>query len=100
MICSHNYTMVLTLVCGFFIGQKDTITIISDGSDGDRSNDTIKVEEPPSKKSEANFSYIFFYCVCASAQKYCSCLCFSFSPSLQIFGRAARRFFCVCYRGY
>ena len=55
--------MILTLACGFFIGEKDTITIISDDSYGDRSYDTIRVEEPPCKKGKTNFSYIFSYSV-------------------------------------
>ena len=77
--------MILALACGFFIGEKDTTTIISEDSNGDRSNDTIRVEEPPCKKGKTNFSYIFSYCVCALARKHCSCLCFSFSPSPQYF---------------
>ena len=64
--------MLLTLACGFFIGEKDTITVISDDSD--------KVEEPPSKKGKANFSYIFSYSACTLARKHCSCLCFFFLP--------------------
>ena len=59
-------TLILTLACGFLVREKDTITIISDDYDIDRSSDTIRVEEPPSKKGKANFLYIFSYCVCAS----------------------------------
>ena len=47
--------MILALACEFFIGEKDTTTIISEDSDGDRSNDTIRVEEPPCKKGKSNF---------------------------------------------
>ena len=92
--------MTLTLACEFFIGEKDTITIISDDSDGDKSNDTIRVEEPPCKKDKANFSYISSYCVCALARKHCSYLCFYFSSSPQYFWTGCGMFFCLCCRGY